>query len=547
MAQRFVLLETPGGKQLETCLRTDRLPKTLLESSAHWSVLFTGTILVVSLVVALLVNGLKLGVQWDHQRWEEMLLVRPAYVCIPLLLPMGFMLLTLLDACGHARLLGLFETIQKTLRKRREDVFYDDEDDAESKQAPASLPLSVQLTYTAALLFSANYPLWSPPQLAQRLGSISVLCCVNKEGVLTDSVSYIDKISVLSPTAAPSASSEDAEPARQVLILELSRDPGRRKGRFRFNDLNWQETHLVRLKPLGLNCLLNTRCTFGGYAGTQSIRRLHCGDKISGDNRRYQRWDQCLCLLGKEIGFAEGALDSYVPLREIHLWRAAPERRERRPVSMNPQQQQHERREQLELLHMISVPVYERSREVTQLFCKGDPALVLDYCSLAFDGTEIKTLTADEKAHILELQKQWGSHNCIAFSFKVVSDQLVNLFACDALDGPQPIDSLSDAARGMFGTLLTRPTLVLFDGMTHSRVVALAEEALETLHSDQIFIGMITLRQLPRYEVQQAASKRASVRLANSSEYRSLLVTLTGSGGDRGHERRWCTIRTFHT
>jgi hypothetical protein len=477
------LLETPGTRQLRNSL-TRRLPRTLLETAIDWTTYISLAILLPSIAIALIMSAVKLGIQWEHQRWEEMLLVRTAYICIPLLFPTGFFVWSALDTLGHVKLLALFEVIQNTLRKRRADVFYDDEDDAESKQTPGSVPVAVQWKYAKALLFTHNYPLWSPPQLVHRLGAVSVLCCSNKEGVLTDNVSYIDKISVLqsataSAAAAAAAAStvasttsvaaantttasatttntatdngtESPDHGRTVLILELSRDPGRRKGRFRFNDLHWQEKHLTRLKPLGLNCLLNSRCGFGGYIGTGAVGTLHSGQQQAGDNRLFQRWDQCLCLLGKEIGFSEGALDSYVPLREIHHWRPAPHQPER-PVSKNPALQTMNRRSRPELWHMISVPVFERSREATQLFCKGDPALVLENCSLAFDGTEIKPFLADEKARIIELQKQWGSHHCVAFSFKlVVNDDDLRLFTSVSPDGTtQVIDTLSAAEQGL--------------------------------------------------------------------------------------------------
>lgn len=395
--------------------------------------------------IALVVNAVKIGVQEQYQEWEEIMLVRPAYLSLPLAFPAGFILFALISSVSHGKLLALFEFTQRAFSKHRADVFYDDEEE-ENRQALLAVPRSLQLSYIAQVLLSGNHPLCSPPHLAERLGSVSVLCCANKEGVLTDNVNYIDKISVMRHSDDDCSGSTSVD--REMVIFELSRDPGRRKGWFRFNDLNWQEEHLVRLKPLGLNCLLNSRCAFGRYPGTKCVSPLHCGDKIEGATLLFQRWDQCLCLLGKEIGFAEGALDSFVPLREIHRWKRAPKvdpSQKQKKKHLNHQETQPRSRPRM--WHMVSVVAVESNSGAMQLLSKGDPGLVIDCCSNAFDGTGIRSFTDGEKRRIFEMQKQWGSHNCLAFAYKPVGPEFASHFLPSSTDG-QPIDLFDEDTRG---------------------------------------------------------------------------------------------------
>jgi hypothetical protein len=81
------------------------------------------------------------------------------------------------------------------------------------------------------------------------------------------------------------------------------------------------DNFLSALKPLGLNCLLNKNCT----SLQQNIKEmlspatitLECMKEKEDPNNIHS---QCLCLLGKEIGFSDDALESYVRLKEIHTF-----------------------------------------------------------------------------------------------------------------------------------------------------------------------------------------------------------------------------------
>lgn len=117
--------------------------------------------------------------QHSASQWVDMLLVRQAYLVIPLL---GLSLPLLLFCCtywGTASLLALFDYFQ-TLEGAGK---FEEEDEVK-------VPLSLVGKYLKALVLSPQRDVFST-RLAYTLGSITCVCGLNREGILSEVFPYL--------------------------------------------------------------------------------------------------------------------------------------------------------------------------------------------------------------------------------------------------------------------------------------------------------------------------------------------------------------------
>eukprot|EP01104_Vermistella_antarctica_P008727 TRINITY_DN2207_c1_g1_i1.p1 TRINITY_DN2207_c1_g1~~TRINITY_DN2207_c1_g1_i1.p1 ORF type:complete len:1600 (+),score=404.81 TRINITY_DN2207_c1_g1_i1:307-5106(+) len=140
------------------------------------------------------------------------------------------------------------------------------------------------------------------------LSQTTVLCAVDREGVWCEYSPLVDKVYVMTNSGPK--------------VLNRDRDPMIEKG-LAFDDPDWKE-HVSSLKPMGLNCLLTGRAesvhtenTLGEVAS--SLCRLGVSGRVD------MRGDGILPLeafrsLGREIGFFDDVVDSFVQKKEIHWY-----------------------------------------------------------------------------------------------------------------------------------------------------------------------------------------------------------------------------------
>lgn len=174
------------------------------------------------------------------------------------------------------------------------------------------------------------------------------------------------------------------------------------------------ETHLASLKPIGLNCLLERPCR----------RAPHCLAKLA---PRYlmashRLFSQCLCQLGRDIGFTDAALRPFVPLRVVFTSIAAHMHPVPRQQQQRQQQQQQQEHAQADVTHteqhhhdddeltsveygyrltqppgayghappvMTTLVVQQTPSGALHLVSRGSLAHVLAHCTARFDGSQV--------------------------------------------------------------------------------------------------------------------------------------------------------------
>lgn len=126
-------------------------------------------------------------------------------------------------------------------------------------------------------------------------------------------------------------------------------------------------------------------------------------------------YSQCLCLLGKEIGFTNDALKNYIPLKEIHSFAPKFNHSSKYPS------------------YMSSLIIEDTQSESLQLLSRGSCKFVLNHCTAYWDGTSVLPLTIHDKKNILDICNRLTNSECIAFSYRPIDKNYKILFNNDFL------------------------------------------------------------------------------------------------------------------
>ena len=101
-----MLVEDPlSGRELSMALPMSRWK--------IWTYRISFIVLLVSLVIAMAVSATKYAIQSQEQDWVDLLLARPAYLCLPLLFISSRWIFHLLHCIGNAIVLTVFYKLQK--------------------------------------------------------------------------------------------------------------------------------------------------------------------------------------------------------------------------------------------------------------------------------------------------------------------------------------------------------------------------------------------------------------------------------------------------
>ena len=451
-------------------------------------------LLILSLIVVIPVNIIKYSVQYQQQQWTDLLLVRFAYICIPLLFINGRITIHILHCIGNSIVLTIFHKLQAgeneiITNNQQEGQFYDDEEDertVKTIEITRKLPVFLASKYFFHLFFFYNKTIsMSPslstsvnrPSLLELLGSITTLCVIDKQGILSDNINYIEKLCVFD--------------SGKLVILELSRDhnefveqqnkmidntPNNKDKSnhsdheeeedddddddankdtstiafqygLQFNDPDW-ESYINSLKPLGLNCILNSFCKFGEY---NSIIDRESMGIIHSDKKMEAMASSCHCLLGIRIGFSEGALDNFYPLKHIYrvgdctnfLQSLHREKSYDSEIENELKQRASKYGYRYFSRHgqddtegsdniagyTISTAVQDKNTGSLQLLSKGSPALILASTTHAWGGAELHQITLDDSVRILDLEKQWAAYQCVSFSYQPIPEDYYHLLS----------------------------------------------------------------------------------------------------------------------
>jgi hypothetical protein len=171
--------------------------------------------------------------------------------------------------------------------------------------------------------------------------------------------------------------------------------------------------------------------------------------------------DQCLCALGREIGFTDAAMAPFAPLRVVYANFATGHHRRHRRIAARDQhagerhragagvptrrrRSSHERY----TIGCMSPPgeyglvppalqalvVQQSPSGALQLLSRGNAVSVLDHCSHRFDGSAVRVLTQAERRSLLAsdaaLRRQ--GKGSLAFAYKPVPHDFYALLHADA-------------------------------------------------------------------------------------------------------------------
>ncbi|CAJ0630376.1 563_t:CDS:10 [Entrophospora sp. SA101] len=128
-----------------------------------------------------------------------------------------------------------------------------------------------------------------------------------------------------------------------------------------------------RLKPLGLNLLLNTNC--GVLKGRELTEQHRKYSSLYLNAKTKPSRQTCMCRLGKEIGFTVDALQVFSKRKEIFT--CAP---------CHPSLKERVRNDRWEVPSMISSIYEETDAGSYQLLSDGNLEIILDNCSDYWDG-----------------------------------------------------------------------------------------------------------------------------------------------------------------
>nr|CAG8456084.1 11001_t:CDS:10 [Entrophospora candida] len=200
--------------------------------------------------------------------------------------------------------------------------------------------------------------------LFESLGSTTVICSIDREGTISHPFTSVDQL--LFPD-------ENGD----ITVLDVAEDPSAPFG-VKFEDQDWQQ-HLSRLKPLGLNLLLNTNC--GVLKGRELTEQHRKYSSLYLNAKTKPSRQTCMCRLGKEIGFTVDALQVFSKRKEIFT--CAP---------CHPSLKERVRNDRWEVPSMISSIYEETDAGSYQLLSDGNLEIILDNCSDYWDGQGLRAM-----------------------------------------------------------------------------------------------------------------------------------------------------------
>ncbi|PRP88308.1 hypothetical protein PROFUN_03417 [Planoprotostelium fungivorum] len=455
---RYKILETPALSQLGTLFGQKRHNLSPFQNSLKYSLHWTLIAMVMSLVLATVVGFIRYFSSefrndgGTYYSWTIMFLVRTAYVCIPLC-HLALPHLYLVASCYEAAKIMSFFHVQQTVpreeetpsesseeegenstkssSRRNSEVSYDnvkipiviDSERHNKLEAEPFVPHRLTLQYFMALL--RDPLITNQRRMVEVLGAVTLVCNIDREGIIAESMLQPEHVYIYR---------HNEEPSSGGVILDLSRIPNHRGGSVvKFDDMDWKR-HIMSLKPLGLNCLLNRGCKT-----TQELKtpqnsaasvNLQCIIEREDPGGVY---NQCLCTLGHEIGFTQDALSTFSKLKEIDTFL--------------PHISRHNQLGRVNHC-MRSLVVEERNSGSLQLLSKGSPQFLINHCTAYWDGETVRNMTPAERHVISSSFKKWAGADTIAFAYRPIDAQYAALFAdiqSQARDSPHNTSNHSQA------------------------------------------------------------------------------------------------------
>ncbi|XP_076680617.1 transmembrane protein 94-like protein l(2)k05819 isoform X2 [Andrena cerasifolii] len=438
----------------------------------------------VLLIIVLVVNlfrYLYLSEYFGVGYWNEMFLLQPIAVSIPLL-PLVFPVCWIFLNCfGMARFKALFKLYQSSKKLQFVDPFEDT--DISGPTYPDVVYNWMELKeYFFDILFGKEHMMSRSASILHVLGSVTALCCVDKKGLLSwpnptaEKVFFLRNASTLSPSSSTGSLDRTSEPQCQTQaedpkqylnktsyvhhdmshstaeVLDLTHDHAL-PFRLQFDDHSWRQ-HLNSLKPLGLAILLNT-CNmdtqehYMQFCCHVTCEALYNENLVPVTNRRYQDHSVedksgyqakdtmqssrqvylvdesgslgqmwCLCELAKQIGFQDQAQHIFQLEQQLSTFRHVQPEMVRRDIKF-ARSLSIATKLKFPFPHMVAVVVKERSGGGLQLLTQGTADIILDSCIEFWDGHDLCPLSASDRKKVQDFYQRTSlTSYCTAFAYR---------------------------------------------------------------------------------------------------------------------------------
>ncbi|RWS28155.1 uncharacterized protein B4U80_10848 [Leptotrombidium deliense] len=471
---KFLMLETPYLSMLKLALeKSFKRPATMYEKERHTIIAKYLEQIVIPLtwIVTLCVSCVHYGYLNQTQTNDRffsntgLLLLRPTLAMLPLLPVTLSTCWLLLTVFGVVRLVffsqirnyssdirniihgspGSFGQQESRFKRSTKELYFDDLDENSISNGVERIQMSWKQIITSSknMLLTQSDQLWRSANLLQVLGSITILCCVDKKGILSWPNPTADKVCFLT-SSKQTASSDQMEghitdtsvdevfvenvqqkneanlltrkakcySSSKMEVLDITHDPHSSHG-IQFDDPDWKR-FLPNLKPIGLNILLNTCNQEAQQEYTQFCDHITC-ESLNNEASVPVVNKRCLCELARRMGFSSEAISGYEYVFQISSFRhIKPEiiRQGKLAKSLNIP------RLKMPFPNITSAVIKDTFSATYQLFTQGTGDLVLDSCTEFWNGEDLCQLTDYDRKRILDFyQRSSLTATCMAYAY----------------------------------------------------------------------------------------------------------------------------------
>ncbi|XP_076621551.1 transmembrane protein 94-like protein l(2)k05819 isoform X4 [Colletes latitarsis] len=522
----------------------------------------------VLLIIVLVVNLFRysyLSEYFGVGYWNEMFLLQPIAISIPLL-PLVFPICWIFLNCfGMARFKALFKLYQSSEKLQFVDPFEDT--DISGPSYPDVVYNWLELKeYFFSILFGKEHMMSRSANILHVLGSVTALCCVDKKGILSwpnptaEKVFFLRNSNTLSPSSSTGSLDRTSEPQCQTQtedskqysnktsyvqhdmshstaeVLDLTHDHAL-PFRLQFDDHSWRQ-HLNSLKPLGLAILLNT-CNmdtqehYMQFCCHVTCEALYNENLVPVTNRR------CLCELAKQIGFQDQAQHIFQLEQQLSTFRHVQPEMVRRDIKF-ARSLSIATKLKFPFPHMVAVVVKERSGGGLQLLTQGTADIILDSCIEFWDGHDLCPLSATDRKKVQDFYQRTSlTSYCTAFAYRPLTRGInkkmskiylelpadsKHLYTPHRSPTPLPWDFrnvLDPRVKGILGQFHSTDSLLCNENKDDN--VSDVESCFD-IQCNQVFIGMVTMQYQAQTDMVQLIEQldRACIRFVHFSKENEL-------------------------
>nr|XP_012144918.1 PREDICTED: uncharacterized protein KIAA0195 isoform X3 [Megachile rotundata] len=520
------------------------------------------------LIIVLVVNLFRYLYLWEYfgiGYWNEMFLLQPIAISIPLL-PLVFPTCWIFLNCfGMARFKALFKLYQSSKKLQFVDPFEDA--DISGPSHPEVVYNWMELKeYFFKILFGKEHMMSRSASILHVLGSVTALCCVDKKGILSwpnptaEKVFFLRNANTLSPSSSTGSLDRSSEPQCQTQTEDSKQDSNKTSYvqhdmshstaevldlthdhalpfRLQFDDHSWRQ-HLNSLKPLGLAILLNTCNMDTQEHYMQFCCHVTCEAQYNENlvpvtNRR------CLCELAKQIGFQDQAQHIFHLEQQLSTFRHVQPEMVRRDIKF-ARSLSIATKLKFPFPHMVAVVVRERTGGGLQLLTQGTADIILDSCIEFWDGHDLCPLSASDRKKVQDFYQRTSlTSYCTAFAYRPltrgIGDKMSkiyielpadskHLYAPHRSPTPLPWDFrnvLDPRVKGILGQFHSTDSLLCNENKDDS--VNDVESCFE-IQCNQVFIGMVTMQYQAQTDMVQLIEQldRACIRFVHFSKENEL-------------------------